>query len=88
MPKREDVSISFTPAELASIHNDLIHVAHFAIGPRQAGAAKIVAAAQLVVAEIDLEEHSHDWWRTKSGTLTCACGASRHPVQEATDADD
>lgn len=29
-----------------------------------------------------MSDHEHDFWRTESGTLTCACGASRHPVLE------
>lgn len=30
-------------------------------------------------------EHEHDWWRTPSGSLQCACGKTRWPFQEPTE---
>lgn len=32
-------------------------------------------------------EHEHDWWRTPSGALECACGASRRSNNDPTNED-
>jgi len=29
-----------------------------------------------------MNDHEHDWWRTREGTLVCACGKSRKPFPE------
>ena len=29
-----------------------------------------------------MNDHEHDYWRTPSGALECACGASRRPLPD------
>lgn len=30
-----------------------------------------------------MTDHEHDFWITRAGTLECACGKSKHPIETA-----
>lgn len=59
MTSRE-ITITFSAGEIVSMHNDLLHPAQNAIGPRQTGAAKIVTEARRLVDEIPKNERCEE----------------------------